>query len=314
MPRRPSPGRGPSRAQIARSRSARPALRQAGGHEPVEAPLPPSCALSPCARHCPATPTAPRTDSLGVRCSAAPARAPLLRFPLLAPGPCALTGPGPLLPLPPPAAPSLLPPLPAEPRRAQAEPSSGAELGVGRGRAGPGARNPALRLWNVGAPTGRVARALQGAGVSWWRGCGPPGHWSGAPWCLSPEQLRAGCLCRTPRPWCGRRPQPMVHPRVGCHNFRVRPHWASEEGCTRRKPCTDPDAPFGEIHNNPLSQPCCLESQQSYSQPFVKCTPVSRLHLVSSDQFRIRTCFPLNSSIKSMPQEESSRLERWLSG
>ncbi|XP_030108839.1 uncharacterized protein Gm53243 [Mus musculus] len=255
LPRRPSLVRGPSRARIARSSSARPALRQAGRHEPVEAPLPPSCTLSPRARHCPATLADPRTDLLGVRCRAAPARAPLLRFPLLAPGRCALTGPGPLLPLPLPAAPSLLPPLPAEPRRAQAEPSSGAELGVGRGRAGPGARNPALRLWSGGAPTGRVARAPQGAWVSEWRGCGPPGHWSGTPWCLSPEQFRAGCLCPTPRPWCGRRPQPMIYPRVECYNPIVRLHWASEEGCTRRKPCTDPDAPYGEIHNAPSPSP-----------------------------------------------------------
>lgn len=68
LPRRPSPGGGPSPAWSARSRSARPALRQAGRHEPVEAPLPPSSALSPRHRRFPATPAAPRTDSLGGRC------------------------------------------------------------------------------------------------------------------------------------------------------------------------------------------------------------------------------------------------------
>ncbi|EDL38802.1 mCG1041507, isoform CRA_b [Mus musculus] len=36
----------------------------------------------------------------------------------------------------------------------------------------------------------------------------------------------------------------MIYPRVECYNPIVRLHWASEEGCTRRKPCTDPDAPY----------------------------------------------------------------------
>lgn len=70
LPRRPSLGRGPSPTRSVGSRSTRPALRQAGRHEPVEAPLPPSCALSPRARRHPTTPAAPRTDSLGGQCKA----------------------------------------------------------------------------------------------------------------------------------------------------------------------------------------------------------------------------------------------------
>lgn len=146
-----------------------------------------------------------------------PARAPLLR--LLSERPARAHWLGRVLSSPfrrPRLPPSFLlcPPSPGEPRPSPAAEGRPrvrrAELAVGRARAGPGPRNPALHLWSLGAPTGRVAPALSAARVSGWRGGGPPGR--------GPRRLRtrltAGCLCPTPRPCCGRRPQPGVQPSV----------------------------------------------------------------------------------------------------
>lgn len=226
LPRRPSPRRGPSPARRARSRRARPALQQAGRHEPVESPPPSSCALSPRARRRPAAPAAPTAPAHGLTrrpVQSWPARAPLLRLQSERPARAhwlgrVLSSPfrRPRLP------PSFLlcPPSPGEPRPSpaaeggppRAEPSwAWAAAGRGRGPGTPrcagGAEEPRRG--------GRVARALPAARVSAGRRGGPPGLDQGPPGCLR-TRFRAACLCPTPRarPWCGRRPQPGGQPSV----------------------------------------------------------------------------------------------------
>ncbi|XP_049980608.1 translation initiation factor IF-2-like [Alexandromys fortis] len=161
-----------------------------------------------------------------------PARAPLLR--LLSERPARAHWLGRVLSSPfrrPRLPPSFLlcPPNPGEPRPSPAEEGRPrvrrAELAVGRAWAGPESRNPALRLWSLGAPTGRVAPALAAARVSGWRGGGPPGRGPQAPEDTAHSRLPLPHPAAQLRSTASARRAALSSSRVGvgCHSSRAWP-------------------------------------------------------------------------------------------